>query len=240
VQRSGTHLLGSILRGTNVAGRPGEYLFCKRSETWEGRWDTPSRAAYLERVFRQGTTRNGVFGCVVMWTYFERMIQMLHEIPAYQQFDRSEVLCAVFNRLKYIWMRRRDRVQQAVSWVIAAQTQIWSQKPGDAAQPDAPLHFDFESIDQRYHHISSDEQSWENYFRQNAIEPLVLFYEDVAQSNRAAAEGVLDFLGVPVPSNLELPPPTVEKQATAVSEEWAARYRELKAKTDAKIMTKHE
>jgi trehalose 2-sulfotransferase len=240
VQRSGTHLLGSILRGKNVAGRPGEYFFCKRSETWEGRWGSPSREAYLERVFRQGTTRNGVFGCVVMWTYFERMIGMLHEMPAYQQFDRSEVLSAVFNRPRYIWMRRRDRVQQAVSWVIASQTQIWSQKTGNAAQSDAPLHFDFELIDRRYKHIAADEQSWENYFRQNQIEPLVLFYEDVTAGNRAAAERVLEFLGVPLPASLDVGPPTVEKQATKMSEEWAARYRALKENKQGAKMTKLE
>ena len=240
VQRSGTHLLGSVLRSTRVAGRPGEYFFCKRSETWEGRWGSPSRAAYLERVFRQGTTPNGVFGCVVMWTYFERIIGMLHEMPAYQHVGPSEVLAAVFNRPKYIWMRRRDRVQQAVSWAIASQTKVWSQKPGDAAQSDAPLQFDFELIDQRYSHITADEQSWENYFRQNQIEPLVLFYEDMTASNRAAVERILEFLVVPFPAGLEIGLPTVEKQATEMSEEWAAKYLELKQSKQPIKMTRPE
>ena len=228
VQRSGTHLLCSILRSTGVAGRPGEYFFCKRSETWEQRWATPSRAAYLERVLRQATTPNGVFGFVIMWSYFERMIRMLHEIPDYQHTDRSEVLPAVFNRPKYLWMRRRDRARQAVSWTIASQTKIWSQKTGEAAETDAPLHFDFELIDRRYHQIAAEEEQWDNYFRKSEIEPLVVFYEDVVASNRATAERVLEFLRVPFPASLEIGTPTVEKQATQMSEQWAARYLALK------------
>ena len=233
-------MLGSILRSTSVAGRPGEYFLCKRGETWEKRWDSPSRAAYLERVFRQAMTPNGVFGCIVMWTYFQRMVRMLHEVPAYQDFDHSEVLAAVFNRPKYIWMRRRDRVQQAVSWVIAAQTEIWSQTPGDQTRTAVPLHFNFEKIDQRYNQITENEQSWENYFGQNRLEPFVLFYEDVSASHRATAERVLEFLAVPFPAGLELPAPTIEKQASAMSEEWAAAYLEQKAKLKRATMTKLE
>lgn len=240
VQRSGTHLLASILRNTAVAGRPGEYFFCTRRETWEGRWQSASRAAYIERVLRQGTTPNGVFGFVAMWTYFERMIRMFREMPEYRHLDRSEVLAAVFDQPRYIWMRRRDRVQQAVSWAIAAQTKVWSQKPGEAAQAERAPQFDFEAIDQRYNHITADEQQWENYFRQNGIEPLVLFYEEVTASNRETAERVLEFLGVPLPRDFKIAAPTVEKQATAMSDKWAARYLELKKKTTAATMTNHE
>jgi trehalose 2-sulfotransferase len=233
VQRGGTHLLSSILRSTGVAGRPGEYLVCKRSETWEQKWKTPSRTAYIERVWRQGATRNGVFGLIMMWTYFERAIRMLREIPAYRHLSPEQVLPTVFSQPKYIWLRRRDRLQQAVSWAIASQTKVWSQKRGEGPQPDAAPRFDFESIDQRYNHIAADEQNWADYFRQNKLEPLVLFYEDVTASNRAAAERVLEFLGVPFPADLKIAAPAVEKQATAMSDEWASRYLDLKAKAKA-------
>jgi LPS sulfotransferase NodH len=240
VQRSGTHLLSSILRSTGVAGRPGEYLVCKRTETWEEKWKSPSRAAYIERVVRQGMTRNGVFGLIMMWTYFERAIAMLREIPAYQHLSPEQVLPTVFSQPKYIWLRRRDRLQQAVSWAIAAQTKVWSQKRGGSPQPDAALRFDFESIDQRYNHITADEQNWEDYFHQNKLEPLILFYEDVTASNRATAERVLEFLGVPFPADLKMAEPTVEKQATKMSEEWAERYLALKAEKKGARMTKSE
>jgi LPS sulfotransferase NodH len=228
-------LLCSILQNTGLAGRPGEYFFCKRDETWEERWNSPSRVAYVERIFQRYTSPNGVFGFVAMWSYFDRAMQMLQEIPGNEHLNGSQLLAAVFNQPKYIWMRRRDRVQQAVSWAIASQTNLWSQKMGETPQPRAVPQFDFNLIDERYNGIVADELSWENYFRENHLDPLILFYEDVIASNRDAATRVLEFLGVPFPSGLEIATPTVQKQATSISEQWAASYFKLKRSRIAKL-----
>jgi trehalose 2-sulfotransferase len=230
VPRSGTHLLCSILKSTGVAGSPGEYFLSRPGETWEERWGTPSRVAYIERVLQQGTTPGGVFGFAIMWSHFGRMLQMLQEIPAYKNLNGAPLLAAVFHRPKYIWMRRRNRVEQAVSWEIACQTGIWTQKAGEKPQPRGTLRFDFHVIDEWCNRIHVHEAGWENYFRENQTDPLVLFYEDVIVSHRVTAERVLEFLGVPVPPALEIPPPAIQKQATQISEEWAASYLKLKRK----------
>jgi trehalose 2-sulfotransferase len=227
VQRSGTHLLCSILQSAG-AGSPNEYFRAKRGETWEERWGTPSRAAYVERIFQRHTTPDGIFGFVVMWTYFHRVVQMLQEIPPYKGFNGQQLLSAVFNQPKYISMRRRNRVQQAVSWAIALQTGVWAQKKGEKLQSCATPRFDFNVVDDLCNRIVADEMAWTNYFRENQIDPLVLFYEDVVASNRDAVRRVVEFLGVPLPPAFEIVPPTVQKQATQISEEWAASYLKLK------------
>jgi len=224
VQRSGTHLLCSILRSTGMAGSPEEYFLSKPGEAWEKRWGAPSRAAYVRHILGQNTAANGVFGTVVMWSYFERMLQMLQEIPAYKTLNGAQLLAAVFCEPKYIWMRRRNHVEQAVSWAMACQTGVWAQIGEEKLQPRAVPKFDFKVIDEWCNRIAAHEAGWENYFRENQIEPLILFYEDVAASHRAAAERVLEFLGLPFPPDLVIPPPAVEKQATRISEEWATRY----------------
>jgi trehalose 2-sulfotransferase len=230
IQRSGTHLLCNILRSTGVAGSPAEHFLSKAGETWEKRSGAPSRAAYIQQVLRQNTAANGVFGTVVMWSYFERMLQMLQEIPAYKNLNGAQPLAAAFGEPKYIWMRRRNRVEQAVSWAMACQTGVWTQKAEAKLQQLANPKFDFKVIDEWCNRIAAHDQGWANYFRENHIEPLVLLYEDVVASHRAAAERVLEFLGVPIPLGMEIPPPAVEKQATQLSEEWAARYLKLKRK----------
>ena len=234
VQRSGTHLLCSILRSAG-AGSADEYFFSKYGETWEERWGSPSRAAYIERIFQRHTTADGVFGFVVMWAYFDRVVQMLQEIPAYKNFNESQLLAAVFNRPKYIWMRRGNRVQQAVSWAIALQTGVWAQKTGEKSQMRAIPRFDFNVIDDLYNRIVAGEAGWANYFHKSQIDPLVLFYEDVVASNRDAARRVLEFLGVPFPPAFEIAPATVQKQGTQLSEEWAASYLKLKENKMGKL-----
>ena len=232
VQRSGTHLLCSILRSTGIAGSPEEHFLSKPGETWEKRWYAPSRAAYVQNILRQNATANGVFGTVVMWSYFERMLQMLQEIPAYKTLNGAQLLAAVFCKPKYIWMRRQNHVEQAVSWAMACQTGVWTQKAEEKSQPQAIPKFDFKVIDEWCNRIVAHDEGWANYFRENQIEPLVFFYEDVVASHRTAAERVLEFLGLPFPVGIEIPPPAVEKQATRISEEWATRYMKLKrAKT---------
>jgi LPS sulfotransferase NodH len=230
VQRSGTHLLCSILRSTGIAGSPEEYFLSKPGETWEKRWGTPSREAYVQHILRQNTAANGVFGVVVMWSYFELMLQMLQEIPAYKHLNGAQLLAAVLSTPKYIWMRRRNHIEQAVSWAIASQTGIWAQTGEEKLQPRAVAKFDFKVIDEWCNRIAAHDAGWENYFRENQIEPLVLFYEDVVASHRTAAERVLEFLQLPIPSGMEIPPPTVEKQATRISQEWTESYLKLKRK----------
>jgi LPS sulfotransferase NodH len=165
-----------------------------------------------------------------MWSYFERMLQMLQEIPAYKNLNEAELLAAVFQSPKYIWMRRRNRVEQAVSWDMACQTGVWAQEAGEKPQLRAIPKFDFKAIDEWCNRIAAHEAGWTNYFRKNEIEPLILFYEDVVASHRAAAEDILKFLGLPFPPGIEMPAPAVEKQATQISEEWIARYLKLKHK----------
>ena len=235
IQRSGTHLLCSILRSTGIAGSPDEHFLSKPSETWEKRWDAPSRVAYVQNVLRQNTAVNGVFGTVVMWSYFERMLQMLQEIPVYKNLNGAQLLAAVFCKPKYIWMRRRNHVEQAVSWAMACQTGIWSQKAEEKSHPRAVPKFDFKVIDEWCNRIAAHDEGWANYFRENQIEPLVLFYEDIVVSHRTAAERVLEFLELPFPPALEIPPPAVEKQANQISREWAACYRKLKGAKAGRI-----
>src|SRR6266567_4729442 len=136
-QRSGTHLLCSILRSTGIAGSPGEFFMSKAGETWEERWNAPSRAGFIERVFQDNTGTNGVFGAVVMWSYFERMLQMLQEVREYNRFSGAELLAELFNRPKCIWMRRRNRVEQAVSWSMACQ-RASGRKKGESHRNHAP------------------------------------------------------------------------------------------------------
>ena len=63
-QRSGTHLLCSILRTTGIAGSPDEFFLSKPGETWEKRRGAPSRDGYIERVLQDNTGANGGFGAV--------------------------------------------------------------------------------------------------------------------------------------------------------------------------------
>ena len=64
----------------------------------------------------------------------------------------------------------------------------------------------FKVIDEWCNRIAAHDEGWANYFRENQIEPLILFYEDVVASHRATAERVLEFLRLPIPPEYGNPP----------------------------------
>jgi len=228
VQRSGTHLLCTLLRSTGVAGLPAEHFLAKTGETWERRWNSPSRMQHVERVLQDNTTANGVFGTVVMWSYFDRMLQMLRDIPKYNALDGAHLLASLLQQPKYVWLRRRNQVEQAVSWAIACQTGVWAQKAGENPRPRDIPRFDFKVIDEWCNRIAEHNTAWANYFRENRIEPLTVFYEDLVANSRTAVERVLQFLNVPLPARIEIVPHGLEKQADEVSAQWIAAYLEQK------------
>jgi LPS sulfotransferase NodH len=234
VQRSGTHLLCTLLRGTRVAGLPAEHFLVKPGETWERRWKSPSRMQYIQRVLQDNTTANGVFGTVVMWSYFDRMLQMLQEIPKYNALDGADLLASVLHRPKYVWLRRRNRLEQAVSWAIACQTGVWAQKAGEKPRPRDLPRFDFKVIDEWCKRIAEHNAAWANYFRENQIEPLTLFYEDLVANYRATIERVLEFLYVPLPARIEIVASGLEKQADDMSAQWIAAYLQQKKDSASK------
>ncbi len=89
----------------------------------------PEQAGEFEHWFRyvlqRGTTLNGVFGAKMMWNYLDDFRLRMAELPGLSDLSFNERLEAVFPRLQIIFMRRRDKVAQAVSLWKAIQTQQW-------------------------------------------------------------------------------------------------------------------
>jgi LPS sulfotransferase NodH len=191
--------------------------------------------AYVDRVLSDNTTPNGVFGTVLMWSYFDRALQMLRDIPEYKNLKGADLLAALLHEPKYIWLRRRNRVEQAVSWAIACQTGVWAQQAGEKPRARGVPKFDFKVIDEWCNRITEHDRAWANYFHENEIEPLTLFYEDVVASNRGAAERVLEFLRVPLPAAMEIVASRLEKQADELSAQWIAAYLERKNDSSGKL-----
>src|ERR1700677_1589135 len=149
-QRSGSTLLCELLRATDVAGAPDEYFerlretglprhphqyFAEPSvqdiakrlpPTVLGHPEQPGEFEHWFRyVLQRGTTLNGVFGAKMMWNYLDEFKLRMAELPGLSHLSFNEQLKAVFPGLQVIFMRRRDKVAQAVSLWKAIQTQQW-------------------------------------------------------------------------------------------------------------------
>jgi trehalose 2-sulfotransferase len=204
--RCGSWFLCGLLASTGVAGRPHEWFWRDTRSALERAWGVRSGEEYVELVLAAGTTPNGVFGAKVMWG----MLPDLSPFPDAQ----------------FVWLRRRDRIAQAVSFAKAVQTGHWhGWDPVPRTQPT----YHFEEIDTLRSEIDELEAGWEGWFEREGVEPLELAYEEVVATPQAETLRVLDFLSVELPPGVAVRPLT-HPASKRTTDEWPARYRRELAK----------
>ncbi|MBA3882651.1 MAG: hypothetical protein H0X73_08045 [Chthoniobacterales bacterium] len=130
--------------------------------------------------------------------------------------------------LKFIYIRRRDRLRQAISKARALQSDMW--RSDAPAAPAGEPEFDAGLISHCILDVTREEEIWSDFFARNGIEPFRLEYEDFARHYERSLAAALDFLSIRLPHSVKLTPPRTERQADAISAEWEARYKALSAK----------
>jgi trehalose 2-sulfotransferase len=252
-QRSGSTLLCELLRATDVAGAPDEYFEGLR-ETGLPRqprqyFEDPSVQDIAERltptvpghpeqpgefepwfryVLHRGSTLNGVFGAKMMWNYLDDFKLRMAELPGLGDLSFNERLEAVFPRLKIIFMRRRDKVAQAVSLWKAIQTQQWrTESESDSEQLEADerpgVEYDYRAIEHLLNELHRWDARWEDWFHATGRQPIRVFYDEFTVSRAATIGRVLDALGIDPPAPQGKKP--MRRQADDRSRDWVARFR---------------
>jgi LPS sulfotransferase NodH len=169
-----------------------------------------------------------VFGAKIMWAYLDEFVAKLRQIPQYAVVPFQHLLGAVFPRLHYIYMTRRDTVRQAISHWKALQTNVW----GWTGEPLPPLAqpplFDFAAIDGLVQATIAHDAAWQRYFAMCSVTPLTVVYEELVEAYKETALRILRYLQVEIPPALMFGPRLMQKQADTQSEEWVQRYLEIK------------
>jgi len=223
--RSGSSALGDALARTGVAGRPTEYFNHRFQPQLFGRFGVATVADLLEAVVRGTATPNGVFGVKVMLDDDMRpFFAGLREV--YGARSDAELVRAAFPDLRFVYLTRRDKVRQAVSFVRAQRTGVWARYSGAAKPETPPLEFDFAALDRTVHDLALREARWQDLFSALAVLPFTVVYEDYVRAPEAAVRGILDFLELEPPPGWSLPVLPMEKLADEASDAWVKRYHE--------------
>ncbi|PWJ86906.1 LPS sulfotransferase NodH [Mesorhizobium loti] len=220
--RSGSWLLAESLEKTGVAGRPREYF---EPQLFSAMTNDALPSA-INRIIRKGMTSNRVFGAKLHWYQFEHAPRIIsHRQPG--ELPVALLMARRFPKLKYIWLTRRDKVRQAVSYYRATRTGVWWDiagiSPPVARLPD----FDFQRILQLERLLLRHEACWQRYFDEHDIDPLVLVYEEFCDNHVEAVELVLQHLGIEY-AKLGKIRSRLRRQADEVTEEWIERYLGMK------------
>jgi trehalose 2-sulfotransferase len=226
--RSGSSLLCEALKASDISGKPEEYFWRDDEPFWRQRWDVADYAGYIQCALDEGSTPNGVFGAkLMMGGYFSHFVAQLQTLPQFQTGEgRAPVMLeAVFPNLRYIWITRRNKVRQAVSFWKAVQTGIWVWPNGEAPMPQTEAVYDFNAIDRLLQEIVLREASWQAYFDDAQVIPKVIVYEDFIAHYVDTTLGILRWLNIDVPHDFRVQAPRIQKQTDEISESWVMRYR---------------
>ena len=117
-------MLAEALESTGIAGRPREYFDPVFQKKWCESLAIASDAEYFEKALAAGTTPNGVFGAKVLWHQFEHLLVKLRRIQGNGLSD-LELLDRTFPDLRYIFLTRRDKIRQAISYDRAIRSGVW-------------------------------------------------------------------------------------------------------------------
>lgn len=227
--RSGSTLLCGLLESSRVAGRPASYFNRRGLHDYADDWriarprDGRIDEAYVRAALAAGKTSNGVFGGRIMAETLPELIGDLAAADSGSAVTDLELLSAQPGRLRFVHLRRRDVVAQAVSWAKALQTHYWH--PGEAVKPGGQHpHYDEELIGRLLAAIDKFEADWTLWFTAHSIVPCQVVYEELAADPLRAAHKVLAYLGLHVPPDRQLVIGH-RRQADQVNADWAARFR---------------
>jgi LPS sulfotransferase NodH len=177
VARSGSSWLSQLIASTHRLGYPDEYLleWPKRCAEW-GLSPTPSFEQYLALVVRAKSTANGVFAVK-------------------GSVDEMTPFFSVFPQTPCVWLRRSNRLEQAISWYRAHDGKLWTRTSRTAARS-ISLPYSASRIAYFLQEIARREQAWEEFFRRRRSPPLTLIYEDLTADPAAAVHAIAQYLGV--------------------------------------------
>jgi LPS sulfotransferase NodH len=212
------------LSATGIAGIPQEYAAPEDISIWHDFHGCSTHAEYFFRFPELCKTSNGVFGAKLMWLQY---MAWGRDARYYLRSGMStpDIIRRMTGRLHVIRLMRRDNLRQAISWVRAQSTGIWSRRQGDPIElgDTRPPKYDVVALRQALLRLKRQNQNWDALLPQLNAPTVTVFYEDLAATYRTTVAEVLDFIGLPW--NAELPEPKLKPQADEITEEWVERAR---------------
>lgn len=242
--RCGSHLLADGLMSTRVCGRPVERFPRFDQEDVpikveqrdalvteappESSYDTARDAQYVREILQRGTTPNGVFGINIHWFQMNDAVRRIGSYLNTKKLPPHEALSAAFPNLSYVWLRRRDKVAQAVSWYKAIQTghYIKLRDSEDKSSQLEKVEFSYGKIREYWSALRSFDNGWDYFFKTNEIKPHIIYYEDICTDYTLSVLSVLDHLKL-ARSGVVVQLSKYEKAANQQSNEWIQKFKEI-------------
>jgi trehalose 2-sulfotransferase len=229
--RSGSNLLCKGLAATGVLGRPREYFSHAAIHHYLGEWGGrhPLSTSHLPR-------------CVPGFPYLDRVRSeaattgnLALKVHWYQLEDAKlvERILDVFPGgadSKFVYLSRIDKVDQAISTMIANATRVYYIRPGREPRV-SPWFEDGTRRESRYSFaeiasiaakLVDHDMAWKEFFAVNRLSYEAVLYEELAWNYFKTMRRVMRFLGAA--ESIAVPVPQTIRQYSDINRAFRSRY----------------
>jgi trehalose 2-sulfotransferase len=206
--RSGSTLFALSLWRTGRLGAPLEYLNLPHLRPLIARLGATSLCDYIERLARVRTSPNGLFATKAFYLHLDRWRQFAAPIDT------------AFAPDAFIYLKRRDRVAQAVSLSKAMQTLAWTGGTDRRAEP----RYVFEHIVKCREYLDWQDAGWDQTLKAAGKPVLDIVCEDFMENRAGVIAAVESFLGVTDDARVAPAIPLTDKQGDGDNEAWRRRF----------------
>lgn len=232
--RSGSTLLGELMRLAGGLGCPLEYLHRGFRPRLAERWLARDLGGYVDALHRHRTEGNGVLSIKLFWQDIEEVAHerapgrfppsgpTSPEATTEQDYrDLWSLLTDLLPHPEFVHLERLDRVRQAVSAIVASQTGLWRSIEGVGRQQAvAAPQYDYDRIAGMIAFADASHAHWRRFFAVNGVTPYGATYEDLSRDPEGTAGRLCAAFGA-----ASLPTTTrMRRQANDTSEGMVLRF----------------
>lgn len=240
--RTGSTLLCKALESTGMAGKPGEFFNIDDQETLYQKHQAKDFQELQKNIWAIGSSENGIFG--IKHSLFSSLssriyqeIAQLKQINTLDEYNPDQVLDDLFPNCKHIYLTRRNKVRQAVSWWKAIKDNVWHLEKTQSQQSEMVFYeqnYVFDALMHLFKEANLRDCATQDFFTRNQITPLSIIYEDFILDYEPTILKILDYLNLDT-QGISIGAMHYQKTATQNSEIWVQRFREDLQKSWDKI-----
>ncbi|MEM8612588.1 MAG: Stf0 family sulfotransferase [Cyanobacteria bacterium P01_H01_bin.105] len=229
--RSGSNLLGLTLGSIGYAGKASEFFRPDVLAKSEVGSNASELYAYMTTVYDQGSTPNRVFGVKLHWDHMADVLKLVRTDPLRKTQSDIEILSELFPNPKFVFIRRRNLVKQAISMEIGKQTGVYlirkKRLRNSSAHKEQTLFFKPLNIYRYKQGVQRRNQKWRSFFEKYDLPFFEVVYEDLVKDFDEIMRQVIEFAGVDLPeTDIEITKAT-KKQGNKINERWLIYYRAI-------------
>lgn len=233
--RSGSTLLCKLLEGTGRAGHPGSHFHEADLTHWQERFgiapmtgedETELLQPLFDAALRMGDGGTGLFGLRMQrhsFPFFRTKLRLLYP----REDTDLDAIKAAFGSTLFIYLKREDKLAQAISYTKADQTGLWHRKADgselERLKPAEEPIYDGPLLKQTREMFLGHDREWEAWFTDQGISPCRLTYEEMSLDPVGGLNRVLEALGLAVcPRSTEVPTARLSDQLSLA---WGHQFR---------------